>query len=558
MKKFNFFLIFILLLKFTINLSASEIDKEKLSNYLENNNSNEAIDYLLNFQNNLDAQYYLGYLYRYKLKDIDNALIWYEMCGEKGDVDCQYEAFETYLYDLDDLERSQYWLELCAQSNDIFCQNNLGYRYDNGIFVNENKPEAYKWFLKSADGGVSNAYTSIAGYYLDGEVVEQSYVKAFEYYQLGADAELGNPERALYGLALMHEKGLGTKVDYELAKKLYLQADKQGHELALLRKDALDGDIYSALYLAHAYQDGSEIEIGLPIDYEESAFFYKIAEFKGYGDASGFDSLIDIFQEKDLDFEWDKAKKRFEIWKSELGFSDPDSLDDITDYFLNHTGTGFYISPNLLMTNKHITYLDDEHTKKCDKLVGFDPYSSQYEEYESFQTNYLPKTLDVDFIYNPKSISFDTLTIFSEKPRLGEQIIALGFPKGDAISKYPKVTSGLIVSDYGYRNDPDEIIIDATSYGGSSGSPILNRYNQIVGILYSGPTFTLGSDESSEGVADPNLSYVVKSNYIAELLEHNQIKTKSEERTQNKMEIDDLVELNLKKIRFIECYRKQI
>ena len=34
------------------------------------------------------------------------------------------------------------------------------------------------------------------------------------------------------------------------------------------------------------------------------------------------------------DREWDRAAERFEIWKSNLGFSDPDTLNDITEYFL--------------------------------------------------------------------------------------------------------------------------------------------------------------------------------------------------------------------------------
>ena len=71
-------------------------------------------------------------------------------------------------------------MELCSNKGEAYCQKNLVHRYDNGIYVTENKNIAYELFLKSADQGLSNAYTSIAAYYLDGGVVNQSYSKAFE------------------------------------------------------------------------------------------------------------------------------------------------------------------------------------------------------------------------------------------------------------------------------------------------------------------------------------------------------------------------------------------
>ena len=60
-----------------------------------------------------------------------------------------------------------------------------------------------------------------------------------------------------------------------------MEANGLGHELSLLRIDAIEGSAEAALLLAGKYKNGSDIDLGLPIDYEESAFFYKIAEFKG-------------------------------------------------------------------------------------------------------------------------------------------------------------------------------------------------------------------------------------------------------------------------------------
>ena len=59
----------------------------------------------------------------------------------------------------------------------------------------------------------------------------------------------------------------------------------------------------------------------------------------------------------------DKAAERFEIWKSNVGFTEKDTLNDISEYFLSHTGTASYINSNFLVTNKHITHIDDKFTK---------------------------------------------------------------------------------------------------------------------------------------------------------------------------------------------------
>jgi len=430
----------------------------------------------------------------------------------------------------------------------------MGHRYDNSIYVTENKKLAYEWYLKAAEENISNAFTSIASYFLDGEVVNQSYVKAFEFYEKGAASQIGNPERAIYALGLMHEKGLGTKVDYQKAKNLYLKANKLGHELSLLRKDALEGSAYHSLVLANKYKSGSDVNLGIPLDYEEAAFFYKIAEFKGSGNGIEFDELITIMNDGNYDLEWEKAAERFEIWKANLGFSDQDTLNDITEFYLSHTGTASYINSNILVTNKHITHSDDDYKKKCDRIVGYNPYTGKYEEYESYETEFLPKSLDVDFIYNPNSTEFLDINLSTSKPRLGESVIAIGFPQGDNLSKYPKITSGLVSSDFGSSNEPDEFMIDATSYGGSSGSPIFNIHNELIGILWGGPTISLSSN-SEDYITDPNIAYVVKSSYLHELLNYNDISLKKYD-AKKKYETYEIAEMNVNRIRFIECYVK--
>ena len=427
------------------------------------------------------------------------------------------------------------------------------------------KKLAYKWFIKAAEQNQVNALTTIASYYLDGEVVEQSYVKAFEFYNRAVDISFENSEnegfwkrnqsRAIYALGLMHEKGEGTKFDYKKAKELYLKADEYGHEIARLRYDALEGDAYSALDLASMYFEGGHIDIGIPIDLSEAAFWFKIVEYKGVGGASykKFEKVLNNISQTNIK----KANKRFEVWKKNSGFEyDKETLEEVSPYFINHTGTAFYINEKTLLTNKHVVYQDENYIKKCDKITGFAPYEGKYEIYEHYDTNYLAKSADIE-ILKAKSETKSYIEISKDDIENGMDVVIIGFPLGDEISKYPKTSRGIVNSEFGLNNNMDEFILNAISYGGSSGSPVLNNKGQLAGILWGGDIQELKNTkgETTNTIDDPNLSYAVKFNYITKFLKKNNISYKIS-RSSKSIETSKIVKTNIPSLRFIECYQK--
>ena len=113
----------------------------------------------------------------------------------------------------------------------------------------------------------------------------------------------------------------------------------------------------------------------------------------------------------------------------------------------------------------------------------------------------------------------------------------------------------MVTSDYGFLNNPDEFLIDATSYGGSSGSPIYNTFGELTGILWGGPQTVLGNSLDAETITDPNIAFVVKSTYLKRFLDLNQISYSLGDQD-TKLEIADVVENNIKRLRLIECYTK--
>ena len=113
--------------------------------------------------------------------------------ANENDITSQIEL-HNYYYDLEKYEDSFNWVKKAAELGDPIAQNNLGFMYDFALGTVENKKLAYNWYIKAAEQNQVNALTTIAYYYLIGEVVEQSYVKAFEFYNRAINISFENSE----------------------------------------------------------------------------------------------------------------------------------------------------------------------------------------------------------------------------------------------------------------------------------------------------------------------------------------------------------------------------
>ncbi len=457
-----------------------------------------------------------------------------------------------------------------AEGGDPFSQNNIAHMYQNGIGTQKDIHLAFNWYMKAGEQGQVNAMTSIAAYYLDGEIFNVDFQTAFTIYKNAANLDykqsafykLGkkenidyesnfkyNQSRAIYGLALMYEKGYGTNIDYKTAKQLLLKADEYGHEVAKIRYDALAGDPERSFFLGDAYRTGSEIEIGLPIDLEDAAFWYKLAEYLGYGDvvSENLEMVLDNIALKDLN----NASKRFEAWKASMGFDfDKETLIDVSEHFLSHYGTGFYISKDILVSNSHVLFNEN---KRCSKILAYDPYESKFEKLEYFDIKFLPKFEDV-MIVKGKNQKGDFIKISSQKALPAEDIFVIGYPSARETISFPRVSKGIINSDIGILNNKNQFIFDAFSEGGSSGSPILNSSGELVGVLWGGgqDEFQLSSKKTTS-IQKTNEGYGIKSEYLKKFLKHNGISFSlgKNEKVNNKSKV---IRSKMENVRFIECY----
>ena len=114
------------------------------------------------------------------------------------------------------------------------------------------------------------------------------------------------------------------------------------------------------------------------------------------------------------------------------------------------------------------------------------------------------------------------LDIESDGAKLGEDVIAVGFPLTEKLSDSVKITKGIVSSLSGIGNNSAQIQIDAALQPGNSGGPILNRNGDVVGIASAGLNKLLMAQEAK--YIPENVNFAVATPSIISFLKTKKIK----------------------------------
>ncbi|HEY9058038.1 MAG TPA: serine protease [Aurantimonas sp.] len=131
-------------------------------------------------------------------------------------------------------------------------------------------------------------------------------------------------------------------------------------------------------------------------------------------------------------------------------------------------GTGFVVSRDgWLLTNAHVV-------KACEAvLVGDLGAASQ---------TIIDPANDLALIKVDGALG-EPLEISAGKPRLGEDILALGYPLRSILADSLNVTRGNVSSLLGLMNDPRYLQISAAVQPGNSGGPLVDLAGRVVGVV---------------------------------------------------------------------------
>ena len=191
------------------------------------------------------------------------------------------------------------------------------------------------------------------------------------------------------------------------------------------------------------------------------------------------------------------------------------------------TGTGFFVNKEgYVITNYHVVKLSENNTKIVFRNKEKDAKIIAYDE-----------VLDIALlkveVKNKNYIKFS-----NSSPKKAQSILVAGYPYGKEISDDLKITSGIINSLKGIKNNTSMLQIDATVNPGNSGGPIVDKDS---GSLVGVATMKLSKDytKAAFGVESENTNYGIKSSQVKDFLEANNVSVSIKK---NKLDITELEE----------------
>lgn len=121
----------------------------------------------------------------------------------------------------------------------------------------------------------------------------------------------------------------------------------------------------------------------------------------------------------------------------------------------------------------------------------------------------------------------DTAAITAEpnKLRQGEDIVAYGFPLNSVLSSGGNLTPGTVSALTGLGNNTNQIQITAPIQPGSSGSPVLDKKGQVVGIVSA--KLSDSRTAKATGSLPQNVNFAVSGQTIRAFLDANKVQFKN-------------------------------
>lgn len=322
------------------------------------------------------------------------------------------------------VSESQPFLERAADANVINAQVLLSRIYLGGFNGYKNPGAATKWLQKASSKGDIWAQVTLGRLYMAGTGVFQDYsaaVKLFE--QAAASREFNRTVwEAQYLLGILNERGLGIRKDLVKAHAWYNIAVTNQYDEATAARKALTSKLTSD-QLAEA---------------QELAKNWK----------PGSNTLAGMPLER----------------STVASSSGPRT---------NKSGTGtlfFVSSTGMAVTNHHVVGGCGEL-----RIEGRDGIAKVVIE---------DKVNDLALVQISGEVKASApINANPGKLRQGEDIVVFGFPLNAVLSSGGNLTPGVVSALTGLGNNTNQIQITAPIQPGSSGSPVLNKKGEVIGVV---------------------------------------------------------------------------
>lgn len=170
------------------------------------------------------------------------------------------------------------------------------------------------------------------------------------------------------------------------------------------------------------------------------------------------------------------------------------------------TGTGFFIAPNLIVTNHHVV-------AQCEAIST--PLGTAAHLIASNET------LDLAVLeYAGRSDSFLSIALHDEV-NLGMEVSAIGYPLYGLVNTGLNFTTGVVSAVNGLADNEAEFTLTAPLQPGNSGGPVIDESGSVLGVAVATASLQLAE---MGGFIPQNINWAVKASTLKRFLDVNGIK----------------------------------
>jgi Trypsin-like peptidase domain len=202
----------------------------------------------------------------------------------------------------------------------------------------------------------------------------------------------------------------------------------------------------------------------------------------------------------------------------------------------SRSGTGFAIANGtLLITNSHVIAGCAEVSAPgmgSVKVIKSDPRAD---------IAILKPSLPIE-----KGLTFRS----GHQVQLGEEIIVIGYPLRGVLSSPPTVTTGIVSSLAGMRDDRTRMQISAPVQPGNSGGPVLDRSGNVVGVIVSKLDAVRAA--AITGDIPQNVNFAVHASIVTSILDSYSLNYDSKI-SDAEMSVAKVVSASLSAVVLLEC-----
>ena len=453
--------------------------------------------------------------------------------------------------------------EAAAKAGDAICQDLLGLLYSEGKGVKADQAVAVRWFRLSANQGNPIAAYNLALAYETGQGVAKDLTEAEKWYTTAAEKGLA-PAQARLGIIAINDRK-DWKAGIKLIKPAAAQGVPEAQAMLALGYQSGNGVKHNPRLAVKWYEESADHGFtgaqsmlagiyergdGIEADFKESYFWYAVAlrdpkDVRRKDDEAGLKRVAAKLSKHDLDdaaaIARDWKPKEVDIGAPRRTTKRKGAGQEVAQGpRMIATGSGFYVSRSgYILTNNHVVAecremrITTGETGVPAKVIATDP------------------DRDLALVQAPQPV-VDAVIFRADPPRLGENVVVVGFPLSGLLSSDAIVTSGIVSALAGAGNDHRRLQMSAPIQPGNSGGPLFDPSGHVVGVAVA----TLSTVKLAQltGAIPENINFAVKGDEAKQFLAAHNVKIETAPAAQE-LSAATIADRALKEVVRLECWK---